>query len=413
MKKSFLNLLSIILSFSPLILSGQNSVNGYVLYNSNFEQPIAGATVTISSLNHNVVSQTTTDINGYYNFSSIPAGDYLIDVAYDGAAGGVTLEDAYIVLEYIHGTTELTELQQKAADVDFNGIINYNDVVGIIQKYIMQLLNFNKKWVFETIEINVGNNNKIEDGGETVRGSCSGDVNGSYSPPQMKTDKPDLLLKCENTLNISPNQLITVPVKFADVVDNIKGLGLILDYSSEFINIQSIDFVNPSFTYNIVDGQIRISWIDKNLNPLSLNPDEIFAKINLSLKPNMHINQKIFEFTLNQESEIVYNSKNIPVINIPKLELSGNNNFIIYPNPSIDKSNIVFELSEEGNVTFNIYDLSGRKVSEIYNANLQAGLHQINFVTSYLENGNYLINFEFKGKDNKFLSYMQKLLIAR
>ena len=54
----------------------------------------------------------------------------------------------------------------------------------------------------------------------------------------------------------------------------------------------------------------------------------------------------------------------------------GKGKISIYPNPFDDNSIISFDLVEKENVSIGIYDLTSRKISSIYNGELNAGRHQ-------------------------------------
>ena len=64
-----------------------------------------------------------------------------------------------------------------------------------------------------------------------------------------------------------------------------------------------------------------------------------------------------------------------------------------YPNPFNPSTNIQFSLSQHGQVTLTIYDLNGRKVSElINNESYSSGTHSVNFNATNLASGMYIYN---------------------
>lgn len=63
----------------------------------------------------------------------------------------------------------------------------------------------------------------------------------------------------------------------------------------------------------------------------------------------------------------------------------------IYPNPSIDYSKIAFTLEENKQVRVIMQDLNGREVGVLYNGSVYAGLNTLQFNTSHLAPGMYLI----------------------
>ena len=83
--------------------------------------------------------------------------------------------------------------------------------------------------------------------------------------------------------------------------------------------------------------------------------------------------------------------------------ISGNNNipsgFSLmqnYPNPFNPSTTIKFTLPVNGLVTLKIFDIKGSLISELINADLQAGIHEINFNAANLSSGAYFYKIETK-----------------
>lgn len=74
-------------------------------------------------------------------------------------------------------------------------------------------------------------------------------------------------------------------------------------------------------------------------------------------------------------------SNEIPV----KFSLSQN-----FPNPFNPTTNISFDIPKSEFVNLSVYDLSGKKVDELVNSNLQAGKYSTNWNASKLSSGVYL-----------------------
>ncbi len=70
---------------------------------------------------------------------------------------------------------------------------------------------------------------------------------------------------------------------------------------------------------------------------------------------------------------------------------------IISPNPLVNNGKIRFNLSLDSFVTISLYGLDGRKVAEIFNAELETGVNEIPWVpASYLPDGIYIIRLDIK-----------------
>ncbi len=67
-------------------------------------------------------------------------------------------------------------------------------------------------------------------------------------------------------------------------------------------------------------------------------------------------------------------------------ELTG-----VYPNPVMTSSRIVFRLPEETLLNISLYDLSGRLARELVSDRMNAGTYEIEFNSSGLNNGTYLL----------------------
>lgn len=72
--------------------------------------------------------------------------------------------------------------------------------------------------------------------------------------------------------------------------------------------------------------------------------------------------------------------------------ISVENSFKVEPNPAAANTNLHFELNDRTNITAEVYDLSGRLVTSLYqNASIEAGNHYLPWNTEELEPGVYLI----------------------
>ena len=79
----------------------------------------------------------------------------------------------------------------------------------------------------------------------------------------------------------------------------------------------------------------------------------------------------------------------------------------IYPNPMTDNAYIKFDLDNTSDVTYQIYDLSGRMVSNVSLGKYSQGSHNVNFNVSNLNAGTYIIKVQAgeTSKTSKILVY--------
>jgi hypothetical protein len=61
-----------------------------------------------------------------------------------------------------------------------------------------------------------------------------------------------------------------------------------------------------------------------------------------------------------------------------------------YPNPFNPATTVKFQIPNSEMVNISIYDISGRKVAEVMNTQLEAGYYSVNFNASVLPSGVYL-----------------------
>ena len=96
------------------------------------ENPYAGVTVNLLDSAGNVVATTTTDANGGYSFSKLPAGDYRVKVDTTGTLKGLDqTEDPDGIADSTSGTISLNNTNRTQSGVNF-GYIENNSISGTI-----------------------------------------------------------------------------------------------------------------------------------------------------------------------------------------------------------------------------------------------------------------------------------------
>jgi hypothetical protein len=79
-------------------------------------------------------------------------------------------------------------------------------------------------------------------------------------------------------------------------------------------------------------------------------------------------------------------------VNIKETVTYGNNKISnLYPNPAFGATNLEIEMNKSALVQINVYDMAGKKISNIYNAQTKEGKTTISFDVSNFANGNYII----------------------
>ena len=85
-----------------------------------------------------------------------------------------------------------------------------------------------------------------------------------------------------------------------------------------------------------------------------------------------------------------------------------------YPNPFNPITTIPFELPEESKVRIDVYDILGRRVSELTNSVYTAGYHNITLDGANLASGIYIVRAEMISmKDNSRHSFVRKVMFLK
>ncbi len=107
------------------------------------------------------------------------------------------------------------------------------------------------------------------------------------------------------------------------------------------------------------------------------------------------INGKIINQDLKTGEKLFINDKNINLLRIRPTNLVYD--FALYqnyPNPFNPVTVIKFSIPEVSNVKLSLYDVLGRKIKDLINDKLDAGIHSINFDGSELASGVYVYRLE-------------------
>jgi hypothetical protein len=78
----------------------------------------------------------------------------------------------------------------------------------------------------------------------------------------------------------------------------------------------------------------------------------------------------------------------------------NNLNLLIAPNPFNSSTKASFNLFADASVKVNLYDLLGRKVSEVYSGQMSAGANEINISSEHTQNlsdGIYVLQLNVDG----------------
>jgi len=138
--------------------------------------------------------------------------------------------------------------------------------------------------------------------------------------------------------------------------------------------------------------QVSISHFNPDLDLGSFTYKELIGNEKRSLQ---HTSQSIeglelgaFEsvmLTTNERISLNSDNRENHLQNPEEVELKGN-----YPNPFNPVTNITFSLPERQNIEMSVYNLLGQQVAQLYNGELSAGQHTLEFKANGLSSGIYL-----------------------
>jgi len=394
--KNMKTILSILLAIFIGQIVQAGTVTGTVLYQGDSTRPINSVIVTLKDANNNLFATTTTGPDGVYLFTDVPTGTYNIRGIKDAPGGGVTMMDATLVLFHILGFYPFDDIQSLAADVTGNKVINTADYL-LIVKHIVRNTPFPVgEWVFlnETIQVN----DLKGSGPGGLTGSSAGDVGGVFVPGTRGLEAYPVA--SAGVLNAAGEESVKVSLKSNEVLE-LTSAGLLINYPSNLINIESVEFPGNDFEYFIEGNQIRIAWIDPSGNPLSLSAGQELVTLNCRTTSNFTAGMKA-QFTLDGNTSLVNTALNeikdaklqIPSIEyaLPSLRLSN------YPNPFAVTTTLSFYLPESGSVSFSIFDQNGRMVKEIKAGEMTEGNNTYILEGSGLTPGSYYCKLNLNGK---------------
>lgn len=386
--------------FCVLFSYSQESISGKILYHNDENKPIEDVTVTLSDIEGNIVATEVSDEDGEYEFENITDGEYLITASTEIEAGGIDLEDAFLLLLYIQGYQPLDTLAIMAGDVNGDGELNNVDIDEITTYWYLYGQPFPAgDWVFGTLYIIIDEGKSKNVGGPN--GGSTGDVNGSYDPGNKIDPYVNLIS------NISQDILVdneyTFPINIEQDIE-ISSMGLSFEYPADLIEITNVTSAFADINFSTLNNELKISWLDLEFSDLKILKNESIVNISFKVKSNFTSNKRI-NFTINDESHFV-DLKGIKIpevtLNMPKFNVisSPENNVFNFPNPFENFTTIQYELISDAKVSLKVVDLTGHEVFNLPESFISAGIQTIKFDGSSLGSGIYFYNLSVKGTSN-------------
>lgn len=368
------------------------SWSGHVYYNDNTSLPWANRNIAIKDFQGNELYSTTTNSNGYFNFSNLNlnvASKCEMPVALSNPPANST--DAMKVMQHYTHLVTLEGARLRAADVNSSCTVNGTDALLIQRRFIGSISTFPAGDVQVTDEMFSYSGNNLE---SDLNVLLFGDVYGNNNPSRY-----GIQLLYEGQIMAENHQQLVIPI----VVKNISTLGavsLCFTYPEEYLEINDVTFgtENGSFMYRAEEGRLNISWYD--LMPLALEDDALLLNISVTTKDLSTLEEPIV-FGLENDSELADGEGNAftnAIIAIPAVvtETLGINDVMghdftltMYPNPVKDKAILAYQLPSEGSVVITVFNAMGTQVAQLLDERQESGMHQMELNCSTLVAGVY------------------------
>jgi hypothetical protein len=144
----------------------------------------------ISLMNGTIdMGAAVTGNDGTFAFSNVPDGSYTYRASSTKERGGTQVGDMNVVVDHILGSSALTGIQFASADINVDGSVNVNDYNGMVDEILGSSSGWAAPdWIFDNPTIPVAGGDAIQD----LFALCSGDPDGSYTPPYTCKDPTDL-----------------------------------------------------------------------------------------------------------------------------------------------------------------------------------------------------------------------------
>ncbi|MHC1707851.1 MAG: dockerin type I domain-containing protein [Bacteroidales bacterium] len=156
------------------------AVNGKALYDNNAHSPLCCSRIYLKDAGGGLLDSTDTDTHGNYRFCDLSPGNYYLTTRTTLPWGGINSIDGLLVLQHFAEQIILTGLRLQAADVNLSGSVNSIDGLLIVRRFVDLINSFAVgDWIFESPQFTITGDEALT---VDVRGLCTGDLNGSYSP---------------------------------------------------------------------------------------------------------------------------------------------------------------------------------------------------------------------------------------
>jgi len=385
------------------------NISGKALYQGDTLRPIGYVTVTLKNVDNNSILVYNTGADGFYHFSDIPSGNYTLTGTTSIAGGGGTFYDAALVYLYLAKVIGLSPIQLLAADVNDNGKVEMGDY-NMILNHILRNKPFPAgTWRFEISSFTISDLKAADVQPKGLGGTCSGDVGGVFVP--TANSAPALPVAQEGSINVTGGEAFTTNILTHNDL-SITGAGLVINYPSDLLQIESVEFKGADYEYNIEGGQIRLIWGNPDAAPINFNSGEAFITIHgtstaafkegMSASISMDGSTSLVNASNKNETNLKFAS---PLIKFGKPSLKLSN----YPNPFKNSTRLSIYAPEAGKAIIEVYSTSGQLVKKFSAGEINAGNQEVNLDASQLTKGYYICKVRIQSATSEFTDSLRLL----
>jgi len=406
------------------VIASSYSLSGYTHFAEmlldSTRTPLAGVDV---SLYMSFKSSTVTDDKGWYEFSDVSPGEYMVIPERTADDLGVSVGDVIKIRRHIADVEPFTSpFQMIAGDVNMTDNVTVSDVV-LIRRYLAALdVLPSGNWAFvdAAFAIDMDNWHMAPNSADVIvtnqdieqinfLGVRMGDVNFTWFPGMPASGRqfvgveltiPDMIASSATDVHI--------PILVGNF-NGVAGVEIHVDYGTDYIMIDSISssiLTDP--TVNAADGVAHIIW-DDFMNPLTLTDGDTLAIMHghitnpgsavvpLEFTARCELTDEIgdpFELVLNN------GSLNVDVTDVDddqnpmplSFELKQN-----YPNPFNPSTTISYTVDKAMSLVFEVYNISGQLVDRRDLGRKNAGDYSFIYDGSGLASGVYTYRLTGEG----------------
>lgn len=355
---------------------------------------MAGAQVDLYDSNNNFFGTTFTNDQGIFTFDNLIVGEnYTAKFTYDAENTYVDLADVFILLRYLVGLTDLDEYRLISANVNGDDRIDYHDFMTmLIDYYILQI-------PFPVGDWYLPDWNFTMTADKATGGPTYASATGQLEDEDPNKEFYHTQLNYTPIVDVEQTEMV-IPVYFNETIET-SGVGLVLAYNNDLIEVTRIESVIEGMNYNVNNGEIRIGWADCN-NLYKFNADEALINVHIKQKSSNSMDQ-IERLTLVEGTHILNKSgEKYPYVEFssPEFNLKSNNidyvhQEIIYPNPCTTHFNLNIDNPNEENLELLIYNSLGQLVHS-ESINHSETQKQVNIQN--LDNGVYFYQINYQSK---------------